>query len=346
MMKKTRLIWLSAFLLAVVFSTANADRIRVITDRTESHLTPLFKHFEETTGIEIEAVFVNKGLLPRMKARPTEADVVITKTLENMEQARKADLLQPFESDVLSGLKDEFKDKDNEYFVVSYRARGFYISKDEDRVSPSELKDYMDLIKPKFKGRVAIRSGYHDYNISLFCQMAEVYGLEQTEKFIKGLKANLARTPQGNDRAQIKAIHDGKADISVGNSYYYAIMMNRDDQRAWAESVNFIFPGQSGKGTFVLRAGAGLTRSKRNVEDATKLLEYLTGDFAQYYLTSTLHVYSIKDQLPISTTNHELGKVQPEVEEGRFKPLFVPARSIDKHRPKVIGILNKVNFDQ
>lgn len=327
-------------------SSVHAKTIRVITDRTESHLAPLFKHFEDTTGIDIEAVYVDKGLLPRLKARPTEADVVITKTLENMERARREELLQPFDSDVLESLDDPFRDSDNAYFTVSYRARGLYISNDPNRVKPAELKDYMDLTDPQFRGRIAIRSGYHDYNISLFCQMAEAHGLDKTRTFIEGLKANLCRKPIGNDRAQIKAIHDGKADISIGNSYYYAIMLGRDDQRSWAKAVHYIFPNQEDRGTFVMRSGAGLTKATRAVEPATQLLEYLVDDFAQYYLTTALHVYSVRDNLPIGQANRKLGTVQPEVENGRFKAHFVPARAMDKHRPAIIKILNDVNFDQ
>lgn len=338
--------WLLVVMAFALFGQLEAGKIRVITDRTESHLAPLFKHFEKSTGIEVEAVYVDKGLLPRLKARPKEADVVITKTLENMERARVEGMLQPFESTKLASLGQKFRDKDNAYFVLSYRARGFYISNENERIDPAQIDDYMDLTKPQFKGRVAIRSGYHDYNISLFCQMAEAFGMEKAKRFIKGLKANLARQPKGNDRAQVKAIYDNIADISIGNSYYYSIMLGRDDQRPWAKAVNYVFPNQDDNGTFVMRAGAGLTKARRNVKDAKQLLEYLVDDFAQYYLTTTLHVYSVKEDLPISKTNHDLGKVQPEVEEGRFKPQFVPARNIDKHRPEIISYLNKINFDQ
>ena len=33
--------------------------------------------------------------------------------------------------------------------------------------------------------------------------------------------ANLARRPQGNDRAQVKAIFEGVCDISIINNYYF-----------------------------------------------------------------------------------------------------------------------------
>ena len=38
------------------------------------------------------------------------------------------------------------------------------------------------------------------------------------------LVANLARKPEGNDRAQAKAIHEGVCDIAVMNTYYFGKM--------------------------------------------------------------------------------------------------------------------------
>jgi iron(III) transport system substrate-binding protein len=325
-------------------ASLSAASIRVITDRTESHLKPLMSDFEKTSGIKTEVVYVGKAMMARLKAQPTEADVVITKTAENMEWARKAKLLQSFSSKVLTALPARFVDKDKQYVVTSYRSRGFFLSR--ERVKAGQISSYLDLVKPEWKGKIAIRSGYHPYNVSLFSQMVEAWGAEKTKTFLKGLKANLARVPQGNDRAQIQAIHDGKADISIGNSYYMAIMLGREDQVPWAKATKVMFPDQKGKGAFIMRAGAGLTKSTRNVAGATKLLEYLVGEYAQKYLTEALNVYSVRDGFTISKINKTLGAEQPEVKEGKFKANWGSLRSVDQHRETVIKILNELNFDQ
>ena len=36
----------------------------------------------------------------------------------------------------------------------------------------------------------------------------------------------MARTPTGNDRAQIMAVAAGEADIAVANTYYLALMLS------------------------------------------------------------------------------------------------------------------------
>lgn len=338
----TRLIGLACglLLMAAPHAAQAAETIRVLTDRTESHLAPLFAHFEKATGHEVEAVYVDKGLTARLQAQPTEADLIITKTTENMEQARLDSLLQPIDSEVLATIPEQFVDQDQMFVITSYRARGLYLSKDQ--VDPASMSGYMDLTDPRFKGKVAIRSGFHPYNMALFCQMAESEGIEYVKEFLTGLKANLCRTPKSNDRGQVQAIHDGLADVSIGNSYYMALMAERDDQRAWGEATTYFFPEQDGKGTYVLSSAAGLTKAERNVEAATELLEYLLSDFAQYYLTTALHVYPVNPDLPMSTFNTTLG----QVEGGRFKANFVPVRAANQHRDAVTAILTELNFDQ
>ena len=46
-------------------------------------------------------------------------------------------------------------------------------------------------------------------------------GFEEAKSWLKGVKENLARRPQGNGRAQVKAIYVGQCDISQGISYYF-----------------------------------------------------------------------------------------------------------------------------
>ena len=332
-----------AVLLLTMSLQVQAGTVRVITDRTESHLKPIFKLFEKNTGIKVEALYVDKGLMARLETRPTEADIVISSTADHLEVARKKGWLQSFNDKSVAGINKSFVDPDNMYVITSYRPRGLFISKDD--VEMDEITSYKDITKPEYKGKVLIRSGYHSYNMSLFCQMAEKEGLEKTKAFITGLKANLARTPTANDRGQVQAIYEDKGTISVGNSYYMGIMRSRDDQKAWADATAVLFPNQDTSGTYVMSAAAGLTKANRNVEEAEQLLAYLLSDFSQYYFASTLHVWAVKEGIPTSELNKSLGQGQPGITDGDFKAAFVSIRDIDKHREAVIEILNEVDFD-
>ncbi len=54
------------------------------------------------------------------------------------------------------------------------------------------------------------------------------HGEAQAEQWLEGLKANLARKPQGNDRAQVKAVKEGVCDLALGNSYYFGKMITNE----------------------------------------------------------------------------------------------------------------------
>ncbi|MBN2535475.1 MAG: extracellular solute-binding protein [Spirochaetales bacterium] len=318
--------------------------VRVITDRTESHLTPLMEYYTKKTGTKINAVFVEKGLLPRLEARPQEADIVITSTINLLETARSKDLLQAFTSSRLKQkLPASFRDPENYYFTTSYRARAIYYSK--DRVKAEELSTYEDLTSPKWKGRVCIRSGYHEYNLCLFSQMAATMGFEKTRSFVEGLHANLALPPKDNDRAQVRAIYEGKCDVAIVNSYYMGIMLSTEDQRDWGLSAKVFFPNQNDGGTYILQSGAALTKATENKKEAEKFLEFLVDDYAQQYMGNTLYEYPINDKLPLSDVNKSLGDEQKEVVDGKFKIHFVPLKEIEKYRPEIIKVLDEINFD-
>jgi len=340
---------LTAFFLAVQLAVVplqagDAATIRVITDRTESHLKPLFAKFQAASGIAVEAIYVEKGLLTRLQASPTEADVVITSAAENLERARVGKLLRAIDSPVVAALPAGYLDADRMYAVLSYRARGLFVAKS---VPADAITTYADLIKPEMKGKVLIRSGSSSYNIALFCQMVETRGLEWTKTFLTGLKANRARVPKGNDRGQVQAIRDGVGIVSVGNSYYMPLMLANSEQKPWAEAVRFVFPDQQGTGSYVLQSGAALTASDRAVAAATKLVEYLVGEEAQTYMATTLHEYAVNPKVAISEMNRTtLGIGQAGVVDGRFKVHSVSLRASDRHREAVVKLLTDVNFDQ
>jgi iron(III) transport system substrate-binding protein len=331
-------------LLSVFTMNAENKELRVITDRTETHLKDLFDYYFKKTGINVKAVYLESGLLARLESRPTEADIVMTSTCNLLETAKNKDLLGAFTSpQIVSKVNANYLDAKHFYFVTSYRARAIFYSK--DRVKASELSTYEDLASPIWKGRIAIRSGYHEYNLCFFSQLAITDGLEKAKAFITGLHANLARKPSGNDREQARAIYEGKADIAIVNSYYMGIMLSTEEQKAWGLSAKVFFPNQNDKGSYILCSGVALTKSGKTNSDAVKFLEFLADDYAQVYFTNKLNEYSINDKLPITEVNKALGSDQKEVVDGRFKINYISIAEIEKNRSAIIKILDEINFD-
>lgn len=321
--------------------------IRVLTDRTASHLQRLFDEYNRATGNKVIANFVDEGLLARLENRPQEADLVITKNAAVMEQAKRRKLLARYVSpEIDTNVPAELGDPDRHYAVISYRARLIFYSK--DRVRPEELSTYADLANPKWKGRICLRSGFHEYNLSLFSQLAATDGMESVTALLKGLDANLARKPQGDDRAQVRAIMEKVCDVALANSYYMGIMLANEDQRAWGEAAHVFFPkhGKDGaRGTLVMRSAAGLTTSTARVGEATKLLAFLTGDYAQTYFANALLEYPVKKGVPIASVNRQLGSEQG-LANGVFDMDVVPlAKTVDFRQP-IVAALQQLDFDR
>ena len=321
------------------------DEIRVLTDRTEAHLTPIFSAYEQATHVSIKTVYLDKGLISRLESRPTEADVVITRDADLLEIAKQKTLLQSHASELINrAVPAEFRDPDGMYFTDSYRARVIFYSK--DRVRPEELSTYEALGDPKWKGRVCIRSGYHDYNLSLFGQMAAVSGTERTRKFLEALAANLARAPAGDDRAQARAIFEKKCDVAIANSYYMGVMLSTPEQRDWGLATRVFFPDQDGGGTFILRSGMALTKATLNVKAATALLEHMVQEDVQASFANLTFSYPVNSRQPMPDINRSLGVGQPGVKEGVFKIHAVRLPDIARQRDTILRMLDEIQFDR
>jgi len=303
--------------------------IRVITDRTESHLKPMLARFQVTTGIAVETIYLDQGLLERLAARPTEADVVITRDAELMEIARGKGLLQPFVSaKILDAIPSSFREKDSHYFIDAFRARVIFYSK--DRVKPQHLSTYDDLALPKWKSKICMRSGYHDYNVALFSQMVVAYGPKRAEQVIEGLHNNLARVPIGNDREQAKAIFETKCDVALMNTYYHPIMVGIPEQRPWAEATGVFYPDQAGQGAFIMQSALALTRARRSTTEAVELLDFFASAEGQSLFAN------ITFQFP----------TRADLNQQTFKINRVSLRDAASRRDAVVKKLNQVQFDQ
>lgn len=322
------------FLIFPCASTAAAE-LKVISDRTESHLKPIFEQFEKNTGNKVSAVFMDQGLLNRLTERPTEADLIITKDAEILALAQEKKLLKPFISKAIEAdIPNAFRATDNTFFVDAFRARVIFHSK--DRVKPELLSTYEDLSNPKWKGKVCIRSGYHEYNLSLFGQMLLTYGKEKARALIKGIHDNLAREPKGNDREQAKGIFESKCDLALMNSYYHPIMLSNPEQKSWGEATAVFFPDQKAAGAFIMRSAVGLTKAARQEKAAVELMEFMASQAGQDIMTKVTFQY------PTNPKAESQGPLKAA--ETKFN--FVPLKDIIAVREEVVKLLDEVGFDK
>lgn len=294
-------LWLSLFLFLMP-GQVQAAEVNVYSARIEDLIKPLLDRFTDETGIKVNLVTGNAdALLQRLQleGRNTPADVLITTDVGRLHVAKSRDLLQPIESDGLKeNIPSHYRDPDNTWYGLSLRSRVIVYS--HERVDAGELSTYEALTDDKWQNRLCVRSSSNVYNQSLVASLIAHNGIEATQQWANGLVANFARSPQGGDRDQIKAVAAGQCDIALVNTYYLAAMLasNRESEVNAAMSVGVFWPNQPGtespRGAHMNISGAALTKAAKNNKDAIKLLEFMLTDEAQQWYADKNFEYPVK----------------------------------------------------
>jgi len=280
--------------LALTVALPAAAEVNVYSYRQPELIAPLTEAFTEQTGIDVNVAYLDTGMVERLVAEGdrSPADVILTVDISRLYEAVEAGVTQPVHSEALeAAVPDAYHDPDGHWWGVTTRARIVYASK--ERVADGEVTTYEDLADPKWKGRICTRSGTHAYMVALTSAYLHHHGEEATREWLEGLKANLARKPQGNDRAQVRAIWAGECDISLGNTYYMGAMLEDAEQQEWANSVRIVFPEFEGAGTHVNISGVAMTKATDNKEEALKFMEFLASPEAQEIYAEANHEYPI-----------------------------------------------------
>ncbi len=345
-MRKYAIALVSFFMLVAspLYALASGN-VNLLSTRQEFLLRPFLDVFEQESGIKVNVVYLKKGMLERLKARPGEADLILAKDIANLSAIAAAELLQPYTSAVIDqNIPAPWRDDSHLWTGLTMRARVFYYAK--DRVDPASLSTYMSLADKKYKGKICIRSGYHNYNVALISAMIAENGATKTKAWLQGVKANLARKPQGNDRAQVRAVSSGECDIAIGNTYYMGKMLENPDQREWAAAVGIFFPNQNTTGTHVNITGGGILKAAKNKANALKLLEFFTGNLAQTMYSQVNHEYPLKEGIGYSGIVKSFGTGQDGIKKGKFKADSLAMDKIAAERNTALRLLDEVKFNE
>jgi iron(III) transport system substrate-binding protein len=215
------------------------------------------------------------------------ADVLMTVDVARLWRAEQANVLAPVSSERLEArIPASLRHPEGLWFGFSTRARLIFYR--EAAVDADTVAGYESLADPALRGAVCIRSSTNVYNQSLIASLIAANGAEATEAWAEGLVANFARSPQGGDTDQLRALAAGECDVAVANHYYYVRLLESSDpkDRAVAEAITVMLPNQDGRGAHVNIGGAGIVRNAPNRSNAERFLEFLASDEAQALLAA------------------------------------------------------------
>lgn len=313
--------------------------VNIYSDRHYETDKLLLEEFSKETGIKVNVIEGKSDELIERLAREgkdSQADLLVTADVGRLHRAKEQGLLQSAESETLSkNVPENLKDKDNQWYGLTVRARVLVYAK--DRVDPSQLSTYEDLTDTKWNKKILVRGSNSIYNQSLLASFIAVNGEENAKAWAKGIVDNMARDPKGADRDQAKAVVAGEGDVAIMNTYYYGLLLNSSDPEEVkvAQQLGVFFPNQSTTGTHINVSGAGITASAKNKENAIKLIEFLSSEKAQKQFAEANYEYPANPAVEPSDVLKSWGT---------FKAQDISLTKLGENNKKAVEIFDQVGW--
>ena len=289
-----RKISIISILFTLIFGYSVASEVNVFNARHYKADAELYSKFTNKTGIKVNLINGKAGALEKRmieEGADSSADLYITADagrcgVFKAKGMTQGGLISPA---IKAAVPANFRT--SHWTGIAKRARIVYYA--PERVSGAELSGLTDesLADTKCKGILVIRKSSNIYNKSLVASLVKNNGKKATAEWAKGVVANMARTPEGNDIAQIMAVAAGEADIAVANTYYLALMLSGKkgpEQQEAAKKVKAFFPNQNDRGTHMNISCAALVKGAPNKSNAIKLVEFLlTPESQEHFVNNT-----------------------------------------------------------
>lgn len=295
---------------------AQSQQLNLYSSRHYNTDSALYENFTSQTGIKVNLIEGDGDeLIERIKSEGASgpADILLTVDAGRLWRADQEGLFQPVISDILTEkIPSYLRHPENHWFGFSKRARVIMYNK--QKVNPSQLSTYEALIEPQWQGKIVIRSSTNIYNQSLVASLIIADGEAATEAWCKGMVANMARPPQGNDTAQIEAVAAGIADLAIANSYYLANLgeSSEPQKKAIFDAVGVFFPNQNNRGTHINISGGGLIKTAPNREAGIKFLEYLVTPEAQNFFAQGNNEYPVLEGIELTPILASFGEFKAD----------------------------------
>ena len=277
-MSRRRLIWtvvggavlLVAAFVGVVLATSGSSSDSLVLYSARSHYgeEKPFEDFAKKTGTDLTIRGGDASeLYERLEAegKDTPADVLITVDAANLWRAQHAGFIRTWKP-------------------LTLRART--IMRSTKRVGPNDVTTYEGLGDPRWKGKLCLRSGTSEYNLSFVADRLAKDGRAATEAMLRRWMANDPKILP-SDTDVLDAIKDGDCDVGLANTYYLG--------RELADDPDFpvapVWADQNGRGTQVNLSGLGVITSSDKKPQAEELIKFLREPAQQELFARNNHEY-------------------------------------------------------
>ncbi|MEM1192528.1 MAG: extracellular solute-binding protein [Pseudomonadota bacterium] len=322
-------------------ASGDAGVVNLYSARHYENDEKIYAQFTAETGIRVNQI-QGRGdaLIERLASEgaASPADLFLTADAGMLWRAQSRGLLAPMDDEVLAAaVPSAFRHPEGEWYGLTKRAR--IVIYNRDLGLPSGMENYADLADPAYKGMVCVRPSSNIYNQSLLASIIAHRGSAAAEAWAKGVVANFARKPQGNDTAQIEAVAAGLCRVAIVNSYYVARYVGADSPGTdtIGAKVGVLFPdqGEDGRGTHVNISGGGVTVHAANVENARAFLRFLVREDIQASFAAGNNEYPIRRDVPPEG---------PVATFGMFTEDTLPITALGENQREAVAIFERAGW--
>ncbi len=325
----------------ILLSSCQTDQnvVNVYSGRHYQADERLFREFTRQTGIVVNLVKADTDQLINrlaLEGTNTPADLFITADAGRMIQCMEKGLLQPMDAEVIEDVVPSNL-RDPNFYWTGFTQRARVIVYDKERINPTALSTYEALTETQWNNKVLVRSSQNHYNQTLMASLIAVHGKEKALEWARGLVNNMAQSPRGNDRDQVKAIAAGVGEIAIVNTYYMGLLLNSPnaEERNIAARMGIFFPNQQDRGTHVNISGIALTAHASNIQNAQKLIEFMLKEESQQVLMDQNYEYPANKHLEWSDLLQQWGT---------FKSDTIPLDKLGAHLSQAMIVFNRAGW--
>ena len=306
------------------------EKLVIYTTVSKGVVSELVPMFEKETGIKVEIVRAGVGeLIKRIQSEKDNplADVLWGSALASLQAAG-----EPYFEHYVSANNDAIVDryKNVEGWVTRHSLAVRCLLVNKNLVGDIPVTGYADLLNPALKGKIshvdpsASSSGYGH-----LCNMLFAMGgndLDKGWEYVDKFCANLGNKLLNSSSAVWKGVNDGE--YTVGLTYEEVALQSVKS----GAPVKIVYMKE---GCFVEANCTAIVKNAKNLENAKKFIDFLTGKEAQSMLINKLNLRSVRkdvemgsdftatEDIPLFNADTSMSGKMKKAWLAKFKDLFI-----------------------
>jgi hypothetical protein len=217
-----RSLLLIALVLAPTTVAQPPGEVVIYSGRSEPLIVPVIQLFQQQTGIKVTLQSGTATALANLvlQEQPNpRADLFIANDAGTLEFLKLKGALQPYSSEQIKKIPEQFRARDGSWLGVSGRSR--VIMYNTKLVKPEELPNSVfALTDPRWKNKIAMATTRNESVIAWVTALRLTKGDAFTKEYLLKLKANGIVTLNGHTDVR-KAVGRGEFPLGLVNHYYY-----------------------------------------------------------------------------------------------------------------------------